>query len=169
VQWCAYGREARRITGGEEDENGCYGNAQQHMHSKETRWITGWQRRRERTLWQCVVMHAWQGDEGNSRRVEAVGVDVVERHSSMCSRKGVRRTGWWEGSENRHFYEMQWYTCRREVGETTAEWTRQKWTLWRRSSVAHMRQGSERGNRMIDEVGLDNMARHSGTHAAESQ
>jgi hypothetical protein len=35
--------------------------------------------------------------------------------------------------------------------------------------VVHMWQGSERGNRMIDEVGLDNMARHGGTHAAGSQ
>jgi hypothetical protein len=87
------GRQEEQQEGGE-DENGYYGNVQLHMHSKETRWITGWQKRREWMLWRCAVVHAWQGDEGNSRRAEAVGVDVVARHSSMRSREGVRWTGW---------------------------------------------------------------------------
>jgi hypothetical protein len=35
--------------------------------------------------------------------------------------------------------------------------------------VVHMWQGSERGNRMIDEAELDDMVRCSGMHAAGSQ
>jgi hypothetical protein len=161
------GRQEKQQEGGG-GENGCYGNAQWHAHSKEVRWITVWQGRREWTLWQCAVVHAWQWGEGNSRRAELAGVDVVARCSGVHGREEARRAGWWGGSGNGCFYEMQWCACRREVGKITAEWIRQKWTLWR-STVVHMWQGSKRGNRMIDEVGLDDMARHSGMHAAGSQ
>ncbi|KAH9976671.1 hypothetical protein BGW80DRAFT_1546202 [Lactifluus volemus] len=92
------------------------------------------------------VASAQLGGEGNSRRAEAVRVDVMARRSGARGREGIREAGGGGGSRNGRFDEAQRRACEREARGTTVGRRRRKWTLWRSAAArAAGKESEEKG------------------------